>query len=117
MLEKDEDFIDKLDSTFQQEYDDDIELQEEPDLSELPEENEERNPRSDDTGMFRPISMVAEEQMISDVRSLSHEQKIVFEKYLSYCKSRVFSQSKFDINVTPPRLIVHGNDLFLMIFI
>ena len=65
--EREKEFCDKLDPAFNQEYDDDIELMEEPDFSELPEEEEGRNPKAD-TGMFRPINTVDKEQMIFSQR-------------------------------------------------
>ena len=98
---------DLLDSTFQQEQADELENLEEADMSELPPDVDESYPTNSD-GQFRPIRQVDEEQMITDVRSLSTEQKLVFEKYLSYCKFVQFSKSKFSIDELPPRVIVHG---------
>ena len=105
--ERSTNYDDLLDSTFQQEHDDDLENLEEADMTPLPPDAEDIYPVSADCP-FRPIKQVNDEQMIADVRSLSIEQKLVFEKLLSFCKSVQFSQSRFSVDVLPPRLIVHG---------
>ena len=104
--EKANDYLAEIDPSFQQEQDDDLEYLEAPDMSELPQEPNEKNSKAD--GSFRPIKSVSEEQMISDIRSLSIDQKIVFERLLSYCKSLMFSCSKFTSDVEPPRIIITG---------
>ena len=104
--EKANDYYAEIDPSFQQEQDDDLEYLEAPDMSELPQEPDEKNTKAD--GSFRPIKSVSEEQMIYDIRSLSIDQKIVFERLLSYCKSLMFSHSKFSSDIEPPRIIITG---------
>ena len=49
------------------------------------------------------------EKMKANVRTLSYEQRVVFDKYIDFCK-RVMCSIRYGGNVEtdPPRLIVHG---------
>ena len=98
---------DLLDPTFEQEQCEDNELLEEPDRSRLPEEFMEDIPK-DEPFKFKAIKLPEKEQMTKDVRSLSFEQKVVFDRFFSYCKRKSMSQSKYCMNIQPERMIVHG---------
>ena len=105
--ERANDYCDGLDSTFQQEQDDDLEYLDAPDMSELPHEAGERNSKGD-VGNFRQIKIVDDDQMKADVRALSIGQRTAFERTLSYCKQLLFSRSKFSTELDPPRIIITG---------
>ena len=98
---------DVLDSAFEQENIDDEILMEELDTSELPLESEDKNLKPD-LYRFKPIAKVDPQQMKIDVRTLSLEQRLAFEKIMEICKGRVMSNSKFSVDVLPKRLIIHG---------
>ena len=93
---------------FEQEQCEDNELLEEPDKSRLPEEFMENIPK-DEPFKFKAIKLPEKEQMTKDVRELSFEQKVVFDRFFSYCKRKSMSQSKYCMNIQPERMIVHGS--------
>ena len=43
-----------------------------------------------------------------NARKLSFEQRIVFDKIITYCKDVVMSRKRPDFDPLPPKLIVHG---------
>ena len=104
---------DLLDPTFEQHQCDDGELLEEPDRSKLPNELIEEIPK-DEPFKFKPIKLPEKEQMAKDVRGLSFEQKVVFERFLSFCKKKSMSQSKYCImSIQPERMIAEGKLMIL----
>ena len=68
---------------------------------------ESKNVRSDGC-VFKPIVVDEEDQMLQHARSLSFEQRIVFDKIVTFCKSVLRSNNGAAIVPKPPKLIVTG---------
>ena len=104
---KAQDVYDLLNNAMIQEDSDDAESLDAIDTSELPmEPNAVRKPK--DGCKFKPIIPDAIEEMKLNVRKLSFEQRIVFDKIISYCKDVVMSRKCNTFNPSPPKIIVHG---------
>ena len=101
------DAYDMLDAEKQQEDSDDAENLEPIDDSELPEEPE-NVAKSSDGSKFKPIIPDEKNQMKEYARSLSFEQRVVFDKMISYCKDVVMARKSPNFNPVPPKIIVHG---------
>ena len=90
------------------------------DISKLPEESNENsnrkktNPSSIQENMrLKPIVLEDPAIMRQKVRSLSYEQRIVFDMFINYCKC---ISIKGDLmNPEPPCIIVHGKSKLLNI--
>ena len=106
------DAYDMLDSTKQQEDSDDADNLEPIDDSELPEEPSNIDKHSDGS-KFKPIIPDEIAQMKENVRKLSFEQRIVFDKVISYCKDVVMARKSSNFHPDPPKFIVHGMYFFV----
>ena len=96
-----------LDSAFEQDNIENEILLEPLDTTEVPLEVGEKNLRPD-TVKFKPIPKINEYQLKLNVRSLSLEQRIVFELIMEICKGKAMSKSKYCTDVLPKRIIAHG---------
>ena len=47
-------------------------------------------------------------EMLNDVRNLTFEQRVVFDKYIHFAKSLICFKNGGEIEAEPPRIIVHG---------
>ena len=105
---------DNIDPNNQQENLDDEEILEETnplDTSDLPNETgEKKSEKKPDGSPFKPIQIPAQNEMIRGAQSLSYNQRIVFDKMISYSKSIARAEKSNDpLSVLPPPLlIVHG---------
>ena len=98
---------DILNTAMIQEDSDDAESLEAIDTSKLPEEpTVARKPR--DGSKFKPIIPDEVDEMKSNVRKLSFEQRIVFDKVINYCKDVVMSRKCPIFNPISPKMIIHG---------
>ena len=60
--------------------------------------------------IFKPIIPPESlDEMYLSVRSLSYEQRVIFDKFIHFLQSIVCVKNNGDIEPIPPRLIVHGN--------
>ena len=107
-----QDVYDILNTAMIQEDSDDAESLEEMDTSELPNEPKTvSKPR--DGSKFKPIIPDEIEEMKLNVRKLSYEQRIIFDRIITYCKDVVMSRKCPNFNVDPPKVIIHGNTFCL----
>ena len=100
--------LENLDVNGQQENLDDEPFLEPKDTSVLPEEDPKpKNIRSDGC-LFKPIIIDEDDRMLERVRSLSFEQKIVFDKFVQFTKSVLRNLNGASIVPIPPNIIVTG---------
>ena len=60
--------------------------------------------------IFKPMILPETmEEMYNSVRSLSFEQRVIFDRFIHFLQSIVCVKNNGDIEPIPPRLIVHGN--------
>ena len=59
--------------------------------------------------MFKPIVVDEDEYMLERVRSLSFEQRIVFDKFVKFTKSVLRNLKGASVVPIPPNIIVTGN--------
>ena len=80
------------------------------DMSELPdEEGHEKSESSIPDGpKFKQIKVDSDEEMRADVRKMSFEQRIVFDKVIQYCKDVIIARKDITYKYDIPQLIVHG---------
>ena len=88
------------------------------DSTELPDDEndskkEKKNSKPDGC-LFKPIVVDEEEVMLNHARSLSFEQRIVFDKIVKFCKSVLRSYNGADIVPNPPKIIVTGKNFFFL---
>ena len=102
--------LENLDVNGQQENIDDEPFLEPKDTSVLPEEDPKpKNIRSDGC-LFKPIIIDEDDRMLERVRSLSFEQRIVFDKFVQFTKTVLRNLNGASIVPIPPNIIVTGND-------
>ena len=105
---------DGIDPSAQQEDEEDIQELEETnplDTSELPEEPENKKAKSNiDGSPYKPIPVCSQNELYEKARNLSFEQRIVFDKVLSFAKSIVSAEKAKEVTsvLPPPLLIIHG---------
>ena len=99
-----------MDAAGEQENIDDEAILESLDTTELP-EPEERYPENVKSGgcLFKPIIVDELEVMLHYARSLSFEQRIVFDRIMKFCKQVLRWKQGAPIPIKPPQLIVKGN--------
>ena len=102
-----------LDPTGEQENLDEEEQLEPLDTTELPNDEEHipRNYKSDGP-LFQPAVVDAEEVMLDMARSLSFEQRIVFDRVVDYNKSVLRRSKGAHVLLNPPKFIVTGKEIF-----
>ena len=93
--------------------DDKIELEETNplDTSDLPvEAGDKKNTRKPDGCHYKPIPIFSTDELIHKARSLSYNQRVVFDKMIGFAKSVVRAEKAKDPMsvLPPPLLIVHG---------
>lgn len=106
--QKAQDVYDILNTAMIQEDSDDAESLEPIDTSELPDDPKPMS-KPKEGCKFKPIIPDEIEEMKLNVRKLSFEQRIVFDKIISFCKDVVMSRKCQDFNPVPPKVIIHGN--------
>mgnify|MGYP001223927759 CR=1 FL=1 len=104
--------LSEMDPAGEQENMDNEAILESLDTNELPEEEEEEEPEpsnfKSDT-LFKPIIVDDPDLMLEYARSLSFEQRIVFDKIIKFCKQVKRSNKGVAAAVPkPPQLIVKG---------
>ena len=103
--------LENLDVNGQQENLDDKPFLEPMDTSVLPEEDPKpKNIRSDGC-LFKPIIIDEDDRMLERVRSLSFEQRIVFDKFVQFTKTVLRNLNGASIVPIPPNIIVTGNNI------
>ena len=102
-----------LDPTGEQENLDEEEQLEPLDTTELPNDEEHipRNYKSDGP-LFQPAVVDADEVMLEMARSLSFEQRIVFDRVVDYNKSVLRRSKGAHVLLNPPKFIVTGKEIF-----
>ena len=127
LLEK-EDFqrsstiYDSINPNAEQQNEDESEFVEPPDLTEdFPDEEypkpyknrKDQNKQGSmkvEKSIFKPMILPETmEEMYNSVRSLSFEQRVIFDRFIHFLQSIVCVKNNGDIEPIPPRLIVHGN--------
>ena len=127
LLEK-EDFqrsstiYDSINPNAEQQNEDESEFVEPPDLTEdFPDEEypkpyknrKDQNKQGSmkvEKSIFKPMILPETmEEMYNSVRSLSFEQRVIFDRFIHFLQSIVCIKNNGDIEPIPPRLIVHGN--------
>ena len=95
----------------EQENIDDEAILESLDTIELP-EPEERDPENVKSGgcLFKPIIVDELEVMLHYARSLSFQQRIVFDRIIKFCKEVLRWKQGAPIPIKPPQLIVKGKN-------
>ena len=107
---------DNIDPNAQQENEDDeVELQQTNplDTSELPPEaDSKRDKKKPDGSPYKPIPMCTQDEMMQKARSLSYNQRIVFDKIVTFSKSVIRAEKGNDPMsiLPPPLLMVHGGE-------
>jgi hypothetical protein len=81
-----------------------------------PEEDPQPKNIKSDGMFFKPIVVDEDEIMLEMARSLSFEQRIVFDKLIRFCKMILRSSKGAHIPIIPPNLIVTGNAHILKMF-
>jgi hypothetical protein len=66
--------------------------------------------------LFKPIIIDEDDRMLERVRSLSFEQRIVFDKFVQFTKSVLRNLNGASIVPIPPNIIVTGNDMIPSLF-
>ena len=105
---------DNIDPNNQQEDEDDkVELEETNplDTSELPPEaDNKRDKKKLDGSPYKPIPVSTLDEMMQKARSLSYNQRIVFDKMITFAKSIIRAEKANDPMsiLPPPLLVVHG---------
>ena len=103
--------LENLDVNGQQENLDDEPFLESKDTSVWPEEDpKSKNIRSDGC-LFKPIIIDEDDRMLERVRSLSFEQRIVFDKFVQFTKTVLRNLNGASIVPIPPNIIVTGNNM------
>ena len=69
-----------------------------------------KNAKKLDGCTYKPIPTASKEEMIQKARSLSFNQRIVFDKRITFAKSVVSAEKANDplSDLPPPLMIVHG---------
>ena len=101
--------LEGIDANGQQENLDNEDIQEPMDTSVLPEEEPAPKNIKSDGCLFKPIVVDEDEYMLERVRSLSFEQRIVFDKFVKFTKSVLRNLKGASIVPIPPNIIVTGN--------
>ena len=101
-----------MDAAGEQENIDNEAILESLDTTELPHEDEERDPENvkSDGCMFKPIIVDEPEIMLQFARSLSFEQRIPFDKLIKFCKEVKRSNQGATIAIKPPQMIIKGKN-------
>ena len=81
-----------------------------------PEEDPQPKTIKSDGMFFKPIVVDEDEVMLEMARSLSFEQRIVFDKLIRFCKMILRSFKGAHIPIIPPNLIVTGNPHIIKMF-
>ena len=102
-------FLENIDTNGQQENLDNESIIEPMDTSPLPEEEPNPRNRGSDGCLFKPIIVDEDDYMLERVRSLSFEQRIVFDKFVQFTKSVLRNLNGASIAPIPPNIIVTGN--------
>ena len=97
-----------IDAAGEQENLDNEEILESLDTNELPSDESEMKNVQSDGSMFKPIIVDEPEVMLQYARSLSFEQRIVFDKVVKFCKEVVRYKKGAKIYPKPPQLIIKG---------
>ena len=101
--------LESIDANGQQENLDNEDIQEPMDTSVLPEEEPAPKNIKSDGCLFKPIVVDEDEYMLERVRSLSFEQRIVFDKFVKFTKSVLRNLKGASVVPIPPNIIVTGN--------
>ena len=79
------------------------------DTNELPKDKSEMKNIKSDGSLFKPIVVDEPEIMLQHAKSLSFEQRIVFDQVVKFCKEVMRSKKGAKIYPKPPQLIAKGN--------
>lgn len=105
--QKSQEVYNTLNASMIQQDCDDAESLEPIDKTKLPDELETiRKPR--DGCKFKPIIPDEIEEMKLNVRKLSFQQRIVFDKIISYCKDVVMARKCPTFHYNAPKVTIHG---------
>ena len=101
-----------MDAAGEQENIDNEAILESLDTTELPHEEEERDPENvkSDGCLFKPIIVDELEVMLQFARSLSFEQRIPFDRFIRFCKEVKRSNQGSTIAIKPPQMIIKGKN-------
>ena len=103
---------DTIDANAQQEDMDDqedLDVNDPLDTSELPDENDKKGKSNLDGCPYKPIPRAEKDELIQMARNLSFEQRVAFDKQITYCKSILRAEKRGQAStMDPPLLIVHG---------
>ena len=103
--------FDTLDSSLQQENDDDKVLQEPIDDTPVIAEEDNnlyQNKSKSEMSKFKIPQVDDDETMRKMARSLSKQQRMVFDRIIDYLKKLVCSKKYVSGDFSPPKIIVHG---------
>ena len=70
-------------------------------------EIDERNVKSD-SSKFKPIPNIEESHLKANIRALSFEQRVVFDRFVEVCKKKLMQNSRYASVVPPTKMIAHG---------
>ena len=106
--------LSEIDPAGEQENMDNEAILESLDTDELPEEEEKEEPEPTNfkiDNLFKPIIVDDPNLMLEYARSLSFEQRIVFDKIIKFCKQVKRSKKVAAVVPKPPQLIVKGKNI------
>ena len=105
-----------IDPAGEQENLDDQELQEPLDTSEVPQEEPDPINVKSVGLLFRKIEVQEHDLLLDMARSLSFEQRIVFDQIIRFCKAVLRSKKGARLRIDPPNMIVTGKCSYGLIF-
>ena len=103
--------FDTIDANNEQQNLDDAEDAEPLDLTELPQESDDKNfaaKINSDSCSFKPIKFGNEDDMLAYVASLSYEQRLAFDIVLQNCKKKKIQRANPSLIVLPELLKITG---------
>ena len=93
------------------EFPDDDDFPEEQDYSKK--KKEQKRPLKPEKCVFKKMILPEEKnELFQAGRSLTYEQRVVFDKFIHYLQCIICARHGGDIEPIPPRIIVHGKDYF-----
>ena len=105
-----------IDPAGEQQNLDDQELQEPLDTSELPQEEPAPINVKSVGLLFRKIEVQEHDLLLDMARSLSFEQRIIFDQIIRFCKAVLRSKKGARLRIDPPNMIVTGKCSYGLIF-
>ena len=108
--------FDSLDATAEQQNEDDAKEAEPIDTNVYPCEEDSLNTHTNQESKFKPILLKDDEQLKHDARCLSFEQKIIFDKIISWC-SQIAMIKESSNQPDPIRIIAHGKHIPVVYYI